>query len=176
MRHRVGFGRLLMVWMLGVLASSPVDLEAGAEEGPGSVTVDMREWYRRDWDRCEDPTIMGYSNGVVRIESDHSAALFWQIPTLDGARIQLDPEEHTWLKACKRPPRDFSDHILKGGIDDLLDVSDYRYVSWRWKAVRSTIDRHQVRKDGKLTLEYDDFPLRIGISILKKGSSKIREV
>lgn len=170
------FLRLVLVCLVGGLSGLPTDLVAAGKEGPADVPVDMREWYRRDWDRCQDPTVMGYSNGVVRIDSDHSAALFWQIPTLEGVQIPLDPEKHTWLKECKRPPRDFSDHILKDGIDRLVDVSDYRYVSWRWKLVRSTIDMHRVEKDGKLTLDYDDFPLRIGISILKKGSRKVREV
>jgi hypothetical protein len=162
--------------LFGVLCFLPSDLRAGGKAEPAEVQVDMGMWYRRDWDGCQDPTVMGYSEGVVRIESDHSHALFWQIPKSNGAQMPLDLEKHTWLDECKRPPRGFSKDVMKDGTDDLIDVSDFRYVSWRWKAVHSTIDTQEVEASGKLPGKYDDFPLKIGISILKKGSNKVREV
>jgi len=90
--------------------------------------------------------------------------------------MELDLETHPWLEECKRPPRSFNKKIQKQGLDDFIDVLEYRHITWRWKVDYSTIEEQQVEKDGKLKLKYDDFPAKIGISILKKDSNTIREV
>jgi hypothetical protein len=160
---------VILVAMLG-----PVP-EIGAD-GPPEVPVDMTKWHRRDWDRCESPTRLTHVNGAVHIVSERSGGLFWQIPTLQGVPMKLDPEVYPWLGECKRPPRSFSEDIQEQGLDHLMEVLEYPYITWRWKVDYSTIEKQRVRKDGKLETKYDDFPAKIGISILKKNSNTIREV
>ena len=136
----------------------------------------MSQWYRRDWDDCESATRFHFADGLVHITSDRSGGLFWQIPTIQGRPITLDPKDHPWLDDCRRPPRSFNSEIVKQGFDQFIDVADYPYVSWRWKVDNSTIEEQLVDSNGKLKKGFDDFAGKIGISILKKGSNTIREV
>jgi hypothetical protein len=143
---------------------------------PDQVRIDMTQWYRKDHRECKGPTVMTIEDGSVHIVSERSTGLFWQIPSLTDGPVILDPNVHTWLKKCERPPRSFNDDIQAAGFKDFLQVGDYPYMSWRWKVDYSTIGEQKVRKSGRLEKKYDDFNGKIGISILKKGSSTIREV
>jgi len=148
---------------------------AGAEPLPDVVLVEMSSWYRRDEKKCESHTWMSAKDGIVSIKSDTAMALFWQIPTVNGP-VKLDRKDHPWLDDCKRPPRSLNKEIQKLSSGKLLEVSDFRYLKWRWKVDYSTIGKHVLTKDGKLVTKNEDFPAQIGISILKKGSNKIREI
>jgi hypothetical protein len=136
----------------------------------------MGSWYRRDWDDCESATKIKLAGRTLRITSEQSTGLFWQVPTIHGTTLELDPKEHPWLADCKRPPRSFNKDIRKQGLEEFLDVSEYPYVSWRWKVDYAQTKEQKVKPGEKLKKEYDDFPAKIGISILKKGSDSIREV
>ena len=143
---------------------------------PDAIHVDMRKWHRRDWRKCESATRIAYVEDAVHIVSESSGGLFWQIPTLRHGPMDLDAARYPWLLECKRPPLSFNKEIRKHGYDDFIDVEKYPYISWRWKVDYSTIDEQRVRKDGKLEKGHDDFPAKIGVTILKKGSNTIREV
>jgi hypothetical protein len=147
-----------------------------ASEDPDHIRVDMTQWYRKDHRECKGPTIMSIEDGSVHIISEQSTGLFWQIPSSKSTAVFLDPNVHTWLKKCERPPRSFNKDIQKSGFDDFIEVSEYPHLSWRWKVDYSTIGKQKVRKSGRLEKKYDDFNGKLGISILKKGSDTIREV
>lgn len=163
---------VLLCALAAVLSVAP----AGAEPGPERVPVDMTTWYRRDWDDCESATRIELQGSTLRIKSEQSTGLFWQVPTVDGRSLELDPEEHTWLKDCKRPPRSFNSDIQKEGLDAFIDISEYRYVTWRWKVDYAETGKQKVKPGDKLDKKYDDFPAKFGISMLKRGSNDIREV
>ena len=148
---------------------------SGVEPLPEVVRVEMSRWYRRDQKKCESHTWMGVKDGIVSIKSDTAMALFWQIPTVNGP-VKLDRKDHPWLDDCERPPMSLNKEIQKLSSGKLLEVLDFRYLKWRWKVDYSTIGEHVLKSDGKLETRYEDFPSQIGISILKKGSNKIREV
>jgi hypothetical protein len=149
---------------------------AAAQPAPDHVKVDMGSWFRRDWDECESATKIKHAGTTLRITSEQSTGLFWQIPTINGTALPLDPEAHPWLDDCKRPPRSFNSEIQEQGLDEFLDVTEYPYVTWRWKVDYAVTREQKVKPGQRLKKKYDDFPAKIGISILKKGSSSIREV
>ena len=153
-----------------------ISISAYSKGKPDQVRVDMTQWYRKDHRECKGPTVMTLEDGSVHIVSNRSTGLFWQIPSITGAPVDLDPDVHTWLRKCKRPPRSFNDGIQASGFKDFIQVGDYPYISWRWKVDYSTIGEQKVSKSGRLVKKYDDFNGKVGISILKKGSSTIREV
>lgn len=166
-------GRFFVVIGLVALSCS------GPAQGDGlplHVPIDMTQWNRRDWDECDSNVKQTPLNGGVRIVSDHAAALFWQIPTTDGSPIPLDPAEFDWLNRCERPPRSLNDDIDERADGRFLNVADYPYVTWRWMAEEATLTEQKVKNSGRLRKKYDDFPNKIGISILKKDSDTIREV
>ena len=137
----------------------------------------MSEWLRRDRDDCGSATHLTVrDNGDVHIRSDRSYALFWQIPRRDGTAMDLDPEQFKWLRKCDRPPMDFNNEIESRGAENLLEVTDTPWFSWRWKVDVATVKEQRLEGNGKLKSKYDDFPAKIGISILKKGSTDLREV
>ena len=140
------------------------------------VPVDMQNWYRRDWEKCKDPTRFEFVDEGVHIVSDNAVALFWQIPTRQG-RLNLDVEKYGWINRCERPPLDFNKKIRATKLETLLDLNVYRFISWRWKVEHSTIeDERLVDKSGKVRKKYDDWPARIGITILPEGSNTAREI
>jgi hypothetical protein len=141
-----------------------------------SVALDMSDgWLRRDWAGCEDPSIMSSDRHQLQIVTDNSAALYWQVPTKAG-RLRIDPDLG-WVRDCDRPPRNFAQTVSNGSNrSDLIDVSDFRYFTWKWNVSNTIDDRNTVDADGKIRREGDDFAAKIGISILKKGSNDPREI
>ncbi len=157
------FGILLSVSVLSAQETVPVQMENG--------------WLRRDWAKCEGNTQLVTQDNTATITSDHSAALFWQIPTREGKALDID-RDRTWIQECDRPPTDFDSEILGKDPDNqkLLNVSDYRYITWKWRVNGTIDDRQTADKDGKILKEGDDFAGKLGISILKKGSDDLREI
>lgn len=153
-----------------------IGLNPAPSEAQTDITLNMADgWIRRDWQECRDPSIMSSDGNRIRIETDSSAVLYWQVPTKTGP-LSINRDQN-WIQECDRPPQSFARTIARGqNRDHLLDVTDYRYFSWNWK-VNNTIDDWQtVDKDGRIQPEGDDFAAKIGISILKKGSDKPREI
>ncbi len=141
------------------------------------VPIDMgADWLRRDWDHCEDGTVMRSGDGEVTIESDHSAALFWQIPTRQGP-LPIDRNQD-WIKKCKRLPLDFESRVLRRVSEkrELLEVRDLPYFSWRWKVNGTIDDGGLADSKGRIQKKGDDFAAKIGIVILRKGTRDLREI
>ncbi len=142
------------------------------------VRIDLSErWFRRDWDNCKDPTEMREQNGVLTISSEVSAALFWQVPTRSGKPLDVDLDQE-WVQECDRPPADFGKRVLREDRDGrkLLDISEYRTVSWRWRVNGTIDDTDLADSGGKIRKRNDDFAAKIGISILSKEEGKLREI
>lgn len=135
------------------------------------------EWLRRDWKNCQDPTQLIQNGSSVTIISDTSAALFWQIPTRSGNPLVLD-QNHSWIRKCNRPPVDFGRTIRRKtkGTGKLLNVSDYPYVTWKWRVDGTIDDSKTANSKGKIRKQGDDFAAKIGISILRKNSDDLREI
>ena len=172
-----GIQRGTFAAILLTLCSTPGVLAAGGDGPPRrQVRIDMGSWNRRDWHECESATRIRHAGTTLRITSERSTGLFWQVPTVHSGALELDPKEHPWLDDCKRPPRSFNDHIQKQGFEDFLDVSEYPFITWRWKVDYAETGVQKVKPGERLEKKYDDFPAKIGISILKKGSNTIREV
>ena len=161
---------------LGMLLVPLPAVVPAVEPLPDQVQVDMGIWFRRDWDNCESATKKYHARNTLHITSEQSTGLFWQVPTMQGKPLELDPAQHPWLDACKRPPHSFNNQIRNQGFDEFLDVSEFPYVTWRWKVDYAETKEQKVKPGEKLERELDDFPAKIGISILKKGSNSIREV
>lgn len=140
------------------------------------ISLDMSSgWLRRDWHECEDPSRMISRDGTITIETDASAALYWQVPTRSGPLL-IDTDQD-WVGRCDRPPRDFAQSVSKGPRRSrLLDVSTYRYITWKWRVTNTIDDRNTIDEDGRIQSEGDDFAAKIGVSILKKGSDSPREI
>ena len=147
-----------------------------AKDRADEASVDMDQWYRRDWHECKSATKFNYFGNTVQITSEQSTGLIWQIPTVNNTPMVLDRESNAWLEDCERPPRSLNSEISERGVDDLIEVSEFRYVSWRWKVDYATMKDQQVEQGKKLKSKYDDFPAKFGITIQRKGSSSIREV
>ncbi len=141
------------------------------------VSLDLASlWLRRDWNDCEDPSRLIQQNGSLTIQTEKSAALYWQVPTLHGP---LDIETDTdWIRDCNRPPRDFANDVRRIDRETgvLLDASDHRYLSWKWRVSNTVDDRETVDKKGKIQRKGDDFAAKLGVSLLRKGSDDLREI
>ena len=160
-----------------LLVACVLPAQSFAEATPNvTIPVDMSAWFRRDREECESGTRLTLSPNGMDIRSDHSYALFWQIPMSDGSPMALDSNRYSWLKKCDRPPINFSGVIEKQGEDTLIEVADYPWFTWQWKVDVATVEEQRVDENGKIKSRYDDFPAKIGISILKENSSSIREV
>ena len=160
-----------LILMTALLAS--VDPVACAEP----VALDMTSgWLHRDWQGCKEPSYMTQENGSITIRTEKSAALYWQIPTTEGP-MAIDTSA-SWIRNCDRPPRDFGDEVqaMDRDSDVLLDASEHRYLSWKWRVSNTVDDSETVNKAGKVQLKGDDFAAKFGVSMLKKGSSDLREI
>lgn len=140
------------------------------------VALDMSDgWLRRDWSGCKDPSLMTSDQHQLRIATENSATLYWQVPTKTGP-LKFDTDQ-SWIRNCDRPPRNFAKTVSNGSNrSDLMDVSDFRYFTWKWNVSNTIDDRNTVDSEGKIRSEGDDFAAKIGISILKKGSHDLREI
>jgi hypothetical protein len=140
------------------------------------ISLDMSQgWTRRDWFECEDASKMSSNRDKLTIATDSSAALYWQVPT-KGGPLPIDTNLD-WVQDCDRPPRDFAQTVADGPQrQSLLDVSDYRYFSWKWNVTNTIDDKNTIDSDGKIQPEGDDFAAKLGIAILKKGSNQLREI
>ena len=141
-----------------------------------NITLDMsRGWIRRDWSGCEDPSRMTSNRHALTIETDSSAALYWQVPTSSGP-LSIDTEQD-WIQSCDRPPRDFAQSVSRGANRSrLLNASDHRFFTWKWNVSNTIDDGQTIDEDGKIQHEGDDFAAKIGISILRKGTNDPREI
>ena len=141
------------------------------------VAVDMGgDWIRRDWDDCGENVTGQHRDGVFAIRSDHAAALFWQVPTKNGAALSVDRGQD-WIRRCDRPPRGFGKDVREQarGQDDLISVTEYPYISWRWRVSNTIDDRDTVNGKGEIRKSGDDFAAKIGISVLN-NRGKLREI
>lgn len=164
--------------MHGLRIIFPILLLCGAASAQETVPVDMASgWFRRDWAKCQGRSQFTLKDGAATISSNHSAALFWQIPTRSGSPLPVDRSQK-WIQECDRPPPDFGKTVLKQDREGghLLDASEYRYISWRWRTDGTIDDRATVDEKGKIQKEGDDFAAKLGISILKKNSDSLREI
>ena len=164
--------RLNACFFLSILCCTPFS-QTWAQD---HVPIDMSaNWLRRDGEECKDPTVARQKDGIFSIRSDHSSALFWQIPTQNGP-LPIDRDQ-SWIRKCKRPPLGYESKIRKQarGVHNLVDVSDYPYLTWRWRVEGTIDDTRTAKKKGKIRKEANDFAAKIGISILSK-SGKLREI
>jgi hypothetical protein len=140
------------------------------------VTLDMSsDWIRRDWSECEDPSRMSSDRNKLTIKTEDSAALYWQVPTRNGA-LEIDANQD-WIQSCDRPPRDFAQTVSRGANRSrLLNVADHRYFTWKWNVSNTIDDAKTIDEDGRIQADGDDFAAKIGISILKKGTNDPREI
>ena len=164
--------KFLQRFTLSLLIHLPLSLHAQDQ-----IRIDMAtDWLRRDWERCEDPTTIHQTNGVVTLQSDHSAALFWQIPTLTGP-LPIDRNQ-SWIKKCDRLPLNFKDKLQKtvrSGQYDLIVPKNHPYVSWRWQVDRTIDDTKTVDKKNKIRKKGDDFAAKLGFTILNQNGT-LREI
>ena len=133
-------------------------------------------WLRRDWDECEDPSRLIQTDRSITIQTEKSASLYWQVPTRHGP-MPIDTDED-WIQDCDRPPRDFASELQEMDQESgvLLDIQDHRYLSWKWRVSNTVDDSETVDRKGKVQLRGDDFAAKFGISMLRKGSTDLREI
>lgn len=147
-------------------------------ERPVRVSVDMRDgWHRRDWDECRGASVIEYVGGAIALRSDHSAVSYWQVPTILGSALPIDTSEG-WVRDCERPPLNHA----SGRIRDpdiaprLLDVEEFRYLSWRWRVDAPIDDRLTADDKLRIRREGDDFAAKVGIIMAPEGSTSHREI
>jgi hypothetical protein len=139
------------------------------------IRVDLgTDWLRRDWDKCQEKVTGTYQNNAFTIQSDHAAALFWQIPTKDGQALEIDRNQ-SWIKKCDRPPRGFDKEIQEGNTDRLISIQDYPYISWQWRVSNTIDDKDTANMKGEIQKDGDDFAAKMGISILT-DKEELREI
>ncbi|MBT5829956.1 MAG: DUF3047 domain-containing protein [Candidatus Latescibacteria bacterium] len=139
------------------------------------IAIDLStDWLRRDWDKCEENVTGIYQDNAFKIQSDHAAALFWQVPTKEGEALEIDRDQ-SWIRKCKRPPMDFEKNIQKGNTDRLISIKDYPYISWQWRVSNTIDDTNTSDDEGEILKDGDDFAAKIGISILT-DKGKLHEV
>jgi len=139
------------------------------------IRIDLNtQWLRRDRDKCKEAVSGQYQNNAFNIQSNHAAALFWQIPTKDGQALEIDREQD-WIEKCDRPPMGFEKDIQKGNVDRLISAQDYPYISWRWRVANTIDDKDTINKKGEIEKDGDDFAAKIGISILN-DKEELREI
>ena len=139
------------------------------------IPVDLNtQWLRRDWDKCRENVTATYHNQAFTIQSDHAAALFWQIPTQSGQALEIDHNQ-SWVQKCERPPMGFEKDIQKGNRDRLISVKDYPYISWQWRITNTIDDKDTANKKGEIKKDGDDFAAKVGISILNH-KEELREI
>jgi hypothetical protein len=139
------------------------------------ISVDLAtHWLRRDWDKCDEKVSARYQDQAFRIESDHAAALFWQIPTKTGQALEIDRNQN-WIQKCDRPPMGFEKEIQKGNMSRLISVRDYPYLSWQWRIAGTIDDTNTANRKGEITRAGDDFAAKVGISILNENG-ELREI
>ena len=158
--------------MIPVLITAGILISAKGVRAQDMVRLDLSaDWMRRDWDRCRSGARLILKDGVATIMGDTSAVLFWQVPTRNGPLRELDMDQK-WIQGCNRPPPEFGKELRSRDQDreNLLQVRDYRYVSWRW-LLNGTIDD---TKKGRKPEE--KFTARLGITILRKGGDDLREI
>lgn len=139
------------------------------------IRVDLNtEWLRRDWDKCKENVTAAYQNNAFTIQSDHAAALFWQIPTREGHALEIDRNQG-WIEKCDRPPMGFEKDIQKDNISRLISVQDHPYISWQWRVANTIDDSETANKKGEIDKDGDDFAAKIGVSILNEKND-LREI
>lgn len=112
---------------------------------------------------------------TMKIETERSAALYWQVPIRSG-HLSIDRDQ-SWIQECDRPPQSFARSVSRDAKQsELMDVSDFRYFTWKWRVSNTMDDRNTIDEEGVIQKEGDDFAAKIGITILKKGSDSPREI
>ena len=149
---------------------------AGPVHGQGDISLDMSDgWTRRDWFECSDASTMSGDRRHMTIATEKSAALYWQVPTLKGP-LPID-RNLNWVMECDRPPRGFAEDVADGPeTQSLMDLSDYRYFTWKWKVSNTIDDSGTINNKDVIQEDGDDFAAKLGITILKKGTKDLREL
>jgi hypothetical protein len=177
------YAALWLLIVLGLLAA--FDVPAALAEGPRaqsaradarSVAIDMtRGWVRHDGEHCSDPTRIAFAGGAISFDSRRSAAMVWQSPTLEGP-LGIEPTLD-WVRTCGRPPLSFLRAVAAGqGHVPLVDLSEYPYLSWRWKVDGAIDDAAIARADGRIRGEKNDFAAKLGVLVQTRGREDAQEV
>lgn len=163
---------LLLVAIAGGSALAAVQ----ARELPDTLPLDMSVWHRRDYSRCSGAGRVTIGGNRITIEADHSALKYWQIPTLSGP-LPIN-ERSGWVRRCDRPPGAFVTEARKraeaNGVTVL--VTDYPYISWRWRVEDTIEDSRTADSSGKIQSAGDDFAAKLGIQMLPEGGDDLREI
>ena len=144
---------------------------------PDEVAIDMvGGWVRRDWEDCGDPTRITFADGAITFDSRRSSALLWQVPSLAGP-VEID-RKLDWVRRCDRAPLSFVKGQLAaaGAAAPLIDVSEYPYLSWRWRVEGSIDDSATARPDGKIRREGNDFAAKLGVVVKARDRDEAHEV
>lgn len=159
------------------LLALPVTLATALLAGPPTgVRVDMAKgWLRRDWRECQDATRIETADGVVTFRTNRSAALWWQVPTLEGpARIGAT---ESWVPRCSRPPLSFSRSVLRElPLEKLIPLQRLPRLTWRWSVENPVDDSRLAGPGGRIRREGDDFAAKLGILIRERDTDDVREV
>ena len=91
-----------------------IGLNPSPSEAQTDITLNMADgWIRRDWQECRDPSIMSSDSNRIRIETDSSAVLYWQVPTKTGP-LSINRDQN-WIQECDRPPQSFASPSVPSG-------------------------------------------------------------
>jgi hypothetical protein len=138
-----------------------------AQEGDDDAVVVALDtgWMRRDWNRCGNPALWSFQEGIMTVSSDSSAVLYWQIPTRTGSPLAVEAE-HKWRGQCDRPSLGFWRELKKRGRKEehLVDAGRFRHVSWEW------------RIEGEVSGGEAEDVAEFGISVLSKRGDDLREL
>ena len=160
--------RTCLLAIVSLLGICPQSSTAFAQE---EVWLDLdADWLRRDWSGCESRAYLVRSGKVITIVGDTSRVLFWQVPVRDTASLDLDLRQR-WVRECDRPPPEFGQVLRKLDLNQgrLVQLSDYRHLSWNWM-VDGTVDDRRARKPD------DQFTARLGVTVVKAGGGDLREI
>ena len=147
----------------GVGAAPPA-----AEPPDAGFAVDLQAsgWMHRDDTRCDPAAGLRTEDGVLTVWSGSTGVLFWQIPRLGELPYPIKGTP-SWLARCERPPaslwHELRDADSKGRIR-LPDAALLPRLSWRWRWRETLADSSGGQR------------VSLGVTLLKRGSSQVREL
>lgn len=128
------------------------------------VVLDLSSgWLRRDWSQCGNAAGLDMGKGGLKIHSDSSAVLFWQIPTADGRALELG-QGHQWVRQCEAPSLFFWRRLREDDLDEnrLLFLAERPRLDWVWQ-IRSLPQEAACA-------------VYLRVVVTKKGSNELREL
>lgn len=129
------------------------------------------DWLRRDDARCRSGVVLTAADTLLSIRADTSFALFWQIPLASANPLRID-RSAGWVRTCRRPPLDFGATVREAlrGRPLLVNAATHRYLTWEWRVSHTLADSGSSRAVDRR------YAARLGVNIVRKGSSTIREL